>query len=437
MIAKNIKSQSFGGSVGYVLKKDAEVLKAEGVMAMSKEDMITSFELQRSVRPEIKSPAGHIPISFAPEDRERMTNEFMVKLAEEYMQNMGIKDTQYIIVCHHDGDNEHVHIIYNRINNSEKLITDKNDYKRNVATCKRLKDKYNLTYGANKFRVKREKLRGSERVKHDIYHAVREEIVKCRTMAELRERLTNRSIEMEYKFRRGSMDIQGLSFTKDNCTFKGSQIDRNFSYKGMQIMFKAIEEEWKKINESQQKKTLIVKDVRLSQQQHNNLLAGKKIWIDGMTMNSGLRHSGFAKLSDDGKMIHFSNRKIPIALGGVKLSIEQRLDLDDGKTIFLSGVVSRDNKVYDCYVKYSDEKQGLNYYHRNPDEPEQQQSQPQQPPQPPPHSQEHNHDQSSSFVSGGLGLFDLPSGSGTDIDDIESEQMARNLKPKKKRGRGI
>ncbi|MFR9527539.1 MAG: hypothetical protein SNI45_05635 [Rikenellaceae bacterium] len=71
MIAKNIKSQSFGGSVGYVMKKDAEVLKAEGVMAMSKEDMITSFELQRSVRPEIKSPAGHIPISFAPEDRER------------------------------------------------------------------------------------------------------------------------------------------------------------------------------------------------------------------------------------------------------------------------------------------------------------------------------------------------------------------------------
>ncbi|MFR9543424.1 MAG: relaxase/mobilization nuclease domain-containing protein, partial [Rikenellaceae bacterium] len=268
MIAKNIKAQSFAGCVRYVMKKDAEVLKAEGVMAMSKEDMITSFELQRSVRPEIKSPAGHIPISFAPEDKERMTNEFMVKLAEEYMGNMGIKETQYIILRHHDGDNEHVHIVYNRIDNRGKLITDKNDYKRNVAACKRLKDKYNLTYGANKFRVKREKLRGSERVKHDIYHAIREEIVKCRTMDDLKNHLKNQDIEIEYKFRRGSMDVQGISFTKDNCTFKGSQIDRNFSYRNLQILLKMVEAEWKKFDE-EQKKTITIKGVRLSQQQHD------------------------------------------------------------------------------------------------------------------------------------------------------------------------
>ncbi len=424
MIAKNIKAQSFAGCVRYVMKKDAEVLKAEGVMAMSKEDMITSFELQRSVRPEIKSPAGHIPISFAPEDKERMTNEFMVKLAEEYMQNMGIKDTQYIIVRHHDGDNEHVHIVYNRIDNRGKLITDKNDYKRNIATCKKLKDKYNLTYGVNKFRVKREKLRGSERVKHDIYHAVREEIVKCRTMAELRERLTNRSVKMEYKFRRGSMEVQGLSFTKDNCTFKGSQIDRNFSYKGMQIMFKAIEAEWKKIDE-EQKKTLTVKGVKLSQEQHDDLFAGKRIWIDGMTMNNGSKRSCFAQLSDDGKMIHFSNRKIPFALGGVKLTIEQRLALDYGKTIFLRGMIAHDKQVYDCYVKYSDEKQGCSFYRSNPDEPAQQQTQP----------QSQSHDQSGSFVSGGLGLLDLPPDDGGDDPDETAFRKRMQQQQKKKRGR--
>ncbi|MFR9547230.1 MAG: hypothetical protein SNJ29_16890, partial [Rikenellaceae bacterium] len=49
----------------------------------------------------------------------------------------------------------------------------------------------------------------------------------------------------------------------------------------------------------------------------------------------------------------------------------------------------------------------------------------------------HEQQQSGSFAGGGLGLFDLPGGNGTDIDDIENEQMARNLKPKKKRGRGI
>ena len=107
MIAKNIKWQSFAGCINYVMKADAEVIKAEGVMAMSNEDMITSFEFQRSTRPEIKSPVGHIPLAFAPEDKGRMTNDFMVKLAEEYMQNMGIRDTQYIIVRHNDTDHSH------------------------------------------------------------------------------------------------------------------------------------------------------------------------------------------------------------------------------------------------------------------------------------------------------------------------------------------
>ncbi|MFR9592690.1 MAG: relaxase/mobilization nuclease domain-containing protein [Rikenellaceae bacterium] len=386
--------------------------------------------MQRSTRPEIKSPAGHIPISFAPEDRERMTNEFMVKLAEEYMERMGIKDTQYIIVRHHDGDNEHLHIIYNRINNEKKLISLNNDFKRNEQVCKTMKDKYGLTYGANKFKVKREKLRGSERVKHDIYHAVREEIVKCRTMAELRERLTNRGVEMEYKFRRGSMDIQGLSFTKDNCTFKGSQIDRNFSYKGMQILFEAIEAEWKKIDE-EQKKTLTVKGVKLLQEQHNDLFAGKKIWIDGMTMNNGSRRSCFAKLSEDGKMIHFSNRKIPFALGGVKLSIEQRLALDEGKAIFLREMVAQDKQIYDCYVKYSDEKQGCSFYRNNPDEPTQQQVQQQVQQQP----QSQEHDQSGSFVGGGLGLLDLTADDGGDDPEETAFRKRMQQQQKKKRGR--
>lgn len=204
MIAKNIKGQSFAGCVNYVLKADAEVLKAEGVMDMSKEDICASFEFQRSVRPEIKSPVGHIPIAFASEDSERLTNDFMVKLAEEYMQNMGIADTQYIIVKHNDTAHSHCHIVYNRINNIEQLITDKNDYKRNVATCKRLKDKYGLTYGKDKSRVNRQKLRGAESTKYDIFYAIKSEITRSKSLDELRQNLIKYGITIELKNRRNS-----------------------------------------------------------------------------------------------------------------------------------------------------------------------------------------------------------------------------------------
>ncbi len=397
MIAKSIKAKSFGGCVNYVIKKDAELLKAEGVMAINAKSMITSFELQRSTRAEIKSPAGHIPISFAPEDRKRMTNEFMVTLAEEYMERMGIKDTQYIIVRHHDADNEHLHIVYNRINNEKKLISLNNDYKRNEQVCKAMKDKYGLTYGVNKFRVKREKLHSAERVKHDIYHAVREEIVQCRTMAELRERLSSRGVEMQYKFRRGSMEVQGVSFTKDNCTFKGSQIDRNFSYKGLQLMFKVIEAEWKKIDEQN----------RQAQQ--------KKAPQQPQRPSHNFRYN------------------IPTKIGAVPLTERQRITLDSDESVCFKDRTNSQGEKFNVYAIWSVQENQLNFFYEDPCKFGSQQQMQQEQTQPPqPHTDELQ--QSGSFASGGLGLLDLPNGNGTEIDDIENEQMARNLKPKKKRG---
>lgn len=110
MIAKNIKGKSFKGCVRYVLNDSHELLEAEGVFADSAKSMIRSFAMQRSGRKEIKQPVGHIPISFSPEDSHRLTYNFMLQLAREYMEEMGIKNTQYIIVRHHNTENEHLHV---------------------------------------------------------------------------------------------------------------------------------------------------------------------------------------------------------------------------------------------------------------------------------------------------------------------------------------
>ena len=299
MIAKNIKAQAFAGVVNYVMKKDAEVLKTEGVMAMSAKDMITSFELQRSVRSEIKSPVGHIPISYAPEDKERMTNQFMIQLAEEYMEKMGIKDTQYIIVRHHDNENPHCHIVYNRIDNIGKLITDKNDYKRNEKACKELKDKYNLTYGRGKQRVRLDKLQPRERVKHEIYRAIVKEILECTSVKELENRLINHGINTEYKYKRGTDEVQGISFSKSGYTFKGSQIDRMHSYKNLQLMLGEVVR--------MQQKTNVVCGKKLTIRENGNLLRGAKVWVEGLKTDDGTLFNSHIKLADDGKTIEVLN----------------------------------------------------------------------------------------------------------------------------------
>lgn len=163
MIGKLKKGSSFGGCIRYVTGKDeAKIIASDGVLLGTNAEITQSFELQRQLNPRIKKPVGHIAFSFKPEDKPRLTDEFMTKIAIEYMQMMGITKTQFIIIRHHNADNPHCHIVYNRINNESKLISDRNDYRRNEQVTKALKSKYGLTYGTDKSNTNTGKLRNAE-----------------------------------------------------------------------------------------------------------------------------------------------------------------------------------------------------------------------------------------------------------------------------------
>lgn len=151
MIGKIKKGKSFGGCVRYVMGKDnAEIIASDGVLLGSNRELTDSFNYQRMLNPKIKQPVGHIALSFKPEDKPRLSNEFMAKIAMEYMDLMGIKDTQFILVRHNNTDNPHCHLVYNRIGYDGKVISSQNDFKRNEIATKRLKDKYGLTYAEDK-----------------------------------------------------------------------------------------------------------------------------------------------------------------------------------------------------------------------------------------------------------------------------------------------
>jgi hypothetical protein len=170
-----------------------------------------------------------------------MTNDFMLDLAHEYMDEMGIANTQYIVVRHHNTDHDHFHIVYNRIDNDLKLISVNNDYHRNVAACKKLKDRHGLTYGTGKEKVNRQKLTGAEKVKYQIHDEIAANLPKCADYADLEKRLRQAGITIQYKYRSGaeesSENIQGVSFAKGKMTFKGSQVDRKFSHANLSKAF--------------------------------------------------------------------------------------------------------------------------------------------------------------------------------------------------------
>ncbi len=235
MIGKIMKAASFSRCVHYVTgKEDARILASDGVLLTTTQDIIDSFEFQRQMNPRISKPVGHIALSFLPEDRDKLTDEMMTKIAREYMEQMGIRDTQFLLVRHFDNGNPHCHLVYNRINNEGKTISDQNDFRRNEQVTKLLKRKYGLTFSKGKGHTKTERLRGTEKTKYEIYRAIGTALLRCKSWTEFVNHLKANGVEVELVMKRNGSkdfkDLQGMLFTKDGITFKASQIRRGLSF---------------------------------------------------------------------------------------------------------------------------------------------------------------------------------------------------------------
>ena len=243
MIGKLKKGSSFGGCIRYVTGKDeAKILASDGVLLGTNAEMTQSFELQRQLNPRIKKPVGHIALSFKPEDKPHLTDDFMAKIALEYMQIMGITDTQFIIVRHHNTDNPHCHIVYNRINNDGKLISDRNDYRRNEQVTKVLKSKYGLTYGTDKTKTNTRKLRNAERAKYEIHNAVKDALKVADSWQKFKYELAKRGVLLEFVYKdKERTKVQGVRFSKEGYSFKGTQISRNYSFSKLNARFEGTE----------------------------------------------------------------------------------------------------------------------------------------------------------------------------------------------------
>ena len=93
------------------------------------------------------------------EDAPKLTDERMTQIAREYMQKMGITDTQYLLVRHLDQPHPHCHLVYNRVGDHGQTISDRNIKLRNAKVCRELTERFGLHLAPGKEAVWRERLR--------------------------------------------------------------------------------------------------------------------------------------------------------------------------------------------------------------------------------------------------------------------------------------
>lgn len=232
MIAKIVKGSSFKGVVNYILdkEKDAKILVCDGLFAENRDTIVMSFEAQSKMNPRVMKPVGHISLAFHKEDEHRLTDHAMAGIALEYLKEIGITDTQVLIVRHFDKEHPHVHIAFNRIANNGRTISDRNERIRSARICKELTRKYNLYFASGKERVKQHRLKEPDKTKYGLYSILKSEVSRCGNWNILAANLKKQGVEMRFKHKGNSDEVQGVVFTMNGYSFSGSKIDRRFSY---------------------------------------------------------------------------------------------------------------------------------------------------------------------------------------------------------------
>ena len=243
MVGKVISGSSFSRTVGYVMKEESRILEAEGIMPPEVKDMVQDFKDQTLLNPRLKNTVGHISLSFSPKDAPRMTDALMTQIAKEYMQKMGITDTQYLLVRHLDQPHPHCHLVYNRVGNNGQTISDKNIKIRNAKVCRELTEKYGLYLAPGKDDVRRERLREPDKTKYEIYDAIKGSLPKCKSWNELEGKLKEQGIGIRYKYCGNTDRKQGILFSKNGFEFSGSKIDRAFSFTKLDRHFTHVQQQ--------------------------------------------------------------------------------------------------------------------------------------------------------------------------------------------------
>ena len=151
MIAKISSSANLAGALGYNFKKvdagGASVLLTEGLYenpsaAYTLLEVLSDMQAAIPKKCRTKNVVFHCSLN--PHPDEKLSDEQLTQIAQEYMQALGYGEQPYIVFKHNDIEREHIHIVSLRVNSAGEKINDKFENRRSKRITDHLERKYGL-----------------------------------------------------------------------------------------------------------------------------------------------------------------------------------------------------------------------------------------------------------------------------------------------------
>ena len=153
MVANIRSGSSPGGALYYnkekVDKDEAEVLLWQKMLEpydkcgrLDIDACMESFMPYLEANRRTTNTVFHASLNPSPEDR--LTDEQLREIAQEYMQKMGYGDQPYIVFKHKDIDREHLHIVSLRVDEQGRKLPHDFEARRSMEILRDLERKYGL-----------------------------------------------------------------------------------------------------------------------------------------------------------------------------------------------------------------------------------------------------------------------------------------------------
>ena len=258
MVANIRSGSSPGGALRYnkekVDKDEAEVLLWQKMLEpydkcgrLDIDACMESFMPYLEANRRTTNTVFHASLNPSPEDR--LTDEQLREIAQEYMERMGYGNQPYIVFKHKDIDRQHLHIVSLRIDEKGRKFPHDFEAKRSMEILRDLERKYNLHPSVKgQGLTDREGLRkvnySEGNVKQQISSVARSCLrnYKCSSYGEFRTLLELLNVSVEE--RTGTVDGRDYAgviygaMTDDGygigTPFKSSRIGRDVGYKALQ-----------------------------------------------------------------------------------------------------------------------------------------------------------------------------------------------------------
>ncbi|MEI6003856.1 relaxase/mobilization nuclease domain-containing protein [Klebsiella quasipneumoniae] len=238
--------RSFKNRVEYILKDDHNFICSNMASDYNNvSDLTDEFKTVSSFRQDIKKPVFHAFLSLP--KNEKLTDEKWQEIAKDYLKemNIDIEKHQYICVRHKDTDQDHIHIVANRVGLDGSVWHGQHSAFNTIAACERLEVKHGLTITQS---LKGQKSEVSAPTKNEIEQALRTgekparlvlqnalqaALVGKPDLSTFVERLQAVGIEPAFNVA-STGNVAGVSFgiknNEKNIYFKGSQLGKKFSW---------------------------------------------------------------------------------------------------------------------------------------------------------------------------------------------------------------